>query len=148
MDVQINYVAVILATLSTMVVGGIWYARGVFGNTWMKLVKLDARKKELKMSSKDEGKAAMKALVVALVVSLVTAFVLAHVTYLAHTFYGNSFLQDALTTAFWMWLGFTATRIITHDAFEMRPMALTAMNVAHEFVTLMVMGLIIGLLQP
>jgi hypothetical protein len=55
-------------------------------------------------------------------------------------------LQDALTTAFWMWLGFIAARIITHDAFEQRPTELTVMNVVHEFVTLMAMGLVIGLM--
>jgi hypothetical protein len=56
-------------------------------------------------------------------------------------------LQDALSTAFWVWLGFTATRFITHDAFEMRPKKLTLLNISHEFVTFMVMGLIIGLIH-
>jgi hypothetical protein len=49
-------------------------------------------------------------------------------------------------TAFWLWLGFTAARFITHDAFEGRPMALTFLNVSLEFVTIMVMGLLIGLI--
>ena len=33
----------------------------------------------------------------------------------------------------------------THDAFEGHPRQLTVLNIAHEFVTLMIMGLIIGL---
>lgn len=81
---------------------------------------------------------------VTVVVSLVTAYVLAHVSYLANSFFGNSFMQDTLTTAFWMWLGFTAARMITHDAFEQRPAKLTIMNITHELVTLLVMGAIIG----
>lgn len=138
MSVEVNYLAVVLAMLSSMVVGSVWYARGVFGKRWMKLVGLDEKKVQ--------GSGA-KAIVVTMVVSLATAFVLAHVTYLSNKFFGNSFLQDALTTAFWMWLGFTAARMITHDAFEQRPATLTVMNIAHEFVTLMVMGLIIGLMK-
>ena len=139
MDVNVNWLAVVLATASSMVVGTIWYARSVFGNKWMKLAKVDP-----KMAT--EG--SVKAIATTIVVSFITAFVLAHVTFLAHEYFNNSFLQDALSTAFWTWLGFTAARFITHDAFEGRPVALTAMNVAHEFVTFMVMALIIGLLPP
>src|SRR5688572_6162360 len=34
---EINYWAVLLATASSMAVGAIWYARGVFGTRWAKL---------------------------------------------------------------------------------------------------------------
>lgn len=137
MEVQVNYLAVVLAMLSSMVVGSIWYAKGVFGNTWSKLAKVD-------MSNNKDNVA--KPIITTLVVSLITAYVLAHVTYLSNQFFGNSFLQDALTTAFWLWLGFTAARFATHDAFEGRPTKLTVLNLGNELVTLMVMGLIIGLM--
>lgn len=137
MDVDINWLAVILATLSSMVVGSIWYAKPVFGKEWMKLVG---------MTDEKANKGAAKAILVTLVVSFITAFVLAHVIFLSHEYFNNSYLQDAVSTAFWLWLGLTAARFITHDAFEGRPTRLTVMNVAHEFVTLIVMGSIIGLL--
>jgi hypothetical protein len=141
MDVGINWLAVILATLSTMAVGWIWYTPKVFGNKWEKLARIDSKNRA----------SAGKAIGITLVVSLISASVLAYVTYLSNSynnFFGNSFLQDALTTAFWVWLGFTATRFVTHDAFEKRPWQLTLINAAHELVTFMVMGLIIGLLPP
>jgi hypothetical protein len=137
MNVEVNYLAVVLAMVSSMIVGTIWYAKPVFGKRWMKMVGLN--------NEKIKGDAG-KAIAVTVVVSLVTAYVLAHVTYLANYYFGNSYLQDALTTAFWLWLGFTAARFITHDAFERRPLNLTVLNVAHELVTLLVMGAIIGLL--
>lgn len=137
MDVDINWLAVILATLSSMVVGSIWYAKPVFGKEWMKLVG---------MTDEKANKGTTKAILVTLVVSFITAFVLAHVIFLSHEYFNNSYLQDAVSTAFWLWLGLTAARFITHDAFEGRPTKLTVMNVAHEFVTLIVMGSIIGLL--
>jgi hypothetical protein len=136
-DVQINYLAVVLAMLSSMVVGSVWYAMPVFGKTWAKLAKIDLTKK---------GAPVWQPIAVTAVVSLITAYVLAHVTFLSHQFFQNSFLADALSTAFWVWLGFTAARFITHDAFEGRPAKLTLINIAHELVTFMVMGLIIGLM--
>ena len=44
-----------------------------------------------------------------------------------------------------LWGGFTAARMVTHDAFDRRPSALTVLNIAHELVTLVLMALIIGL---
>jgi Protein of unknown function (DUF1761) len=134
--VQVNLLAVFLAAASTMVVGSVWYTPAVFGKRWKKLVG---------MTDEKAAKGAGKAIAITVVVSLISAYILAHVTYLSNAYFGNEFLQDALTTSFWAWLGFVAARIITHDAFEQRPTELTVMNVGHEFVTFMIMGLIIGL---
>jgi hypothetical protein len=139
MNVEVNWLAVVLAMVSSMVVGSIWYAKPVFGKTWAKMVGLDDKKMQ-------EG--SMKAIGITVVVSLITAYVLAHVAFLANAYFANSFLQDSITTAFWVWLGFTAARFITHDAFEQRPPKLTLMNITHELVTFLVMGVIIGLLKP
>jgi hypothetical protein len=135
MDVQVNSLAVLLAALSSMAVGSIWYARPVFGNKWIKWAKVDM----------NTGRGMVLPLVTAFIASLVTAYILAHVTYLSNQFFGHSYLQDALSTAFWLWLGLTAARFVTHDVFEGRPWKLTLLNIGNEFVTLMVMGLIIGL---
>ena len=135
MEVQVNFWAVLAAMASSMVVGSIWYARSVFGDTWIKLAKIDMKK--------DNGPV-WKPIAITAVVSLITAYVLAHVAYLSNQFFHHTFLQDAVTTAFWMWLGFTAARFITHDAFEGRPAKLTMLNIGNEFVTIMVMGIIIG----
>jgi hypothetical protein len=140
MSVEVNWLAVVLATLSTMVVGSVWYMPQVFGNAWMRLAKID--EKELKKRSP------VVPILTTLVVSFISAYVLAHVAFLSNAFFGHSFLQDALSTAFWVWLGFTAARFITHDAFEGRRKKLTILNISHELVTFMVMGLIIGLLKP
>lgn len=139
MEVQINYLAVLLAGASSMVVGSIWYARGVFGNTWAKLAKVN-------LDRKQSGGEMATTLGLAFLTSLVTAYVLAHVSYLSNSFFGNSFLQDSLTTAFWVWLGFNALRFWTHDMFEGRRKKLTVLNASHELVTLMAMALIIGLM--
>jgi len=135
MEVTVNYWAVLAAAASSMMVGGIWYSMSVFGKTWSKLAKIDM--------SKNNG-SIWKPLSLTFLCSLITAYVLAHVAYLSNQFFGNSFLQDAVTTAFWLWMGFTAARILTHDSFESRPVKLGVLNLGNEFVTIMVMGLIIG----
>lgn len=136
---DINYWAVIVATLSTMVVGSVWYTPKVFGNRWMKLAKV---------TPGDDAKAAIRPILITLVVSFISAWVLAGASWIAFEFYGGSFLGAAVFTGLILWAGFTAARFITHDAFEGRPAALTVMNIAHELVTVLVMSLILGVWPP
>jgi len=135
MTPDINYWAVVLATLSSMVVGSIWYTPRVFGNYWMKTAGV---------TPSGNSKDAVWPIVITLLVSFVTAWVLAGAAFIAWDFYGGSFLVNAIVTAIVLWAGFTAARFITHDAFDGRPSGLTVLNIAHEFVTLVIMALIIG----
>lgn len=136
---EINYWAVLLATLSSMVVGSLWYSPKVFGTRWSKLANV---------SMEGTGKEAFVPIAVTVVVSFVTAWVLAGATTIAWHFYEGSYLMSALVTAVLMWAGFTAARFITHDASEGRPAQLTGLNIAHELVTLVVMAIIIGVWPP
>jgi hypothetical protein len=133
---EINMWAVLLATLSSMVVGSAWYTPRMFGNYWMKVAKV---------TPSGEAKDAARPILITLVVSFVSALVLAGSAAISQHFYGGNFLANTLITAVILWAGFTAARFITHDAFESRPAGLTVLNCAHELVTLVVMGLIIGL---
>lgn len=137
MDVSVNYLAVLLAGLSSMVVGSVWYSRKVLGDIWIKLAKID-------MKRTPKPNEMLYLLGATFLASLVTAYVLAHVSFLSHSYFNNGFLYDSVMTAFWVWLGFTAARILTHDLFENRPHKLTLITISHEFATLMVMGLVIG----
>jgi hypothetical protein len=132
---EINYIAVILATLSSMIVGSIWYTPKVFGNYWMRVANVTP-----------SGKAsdAVRPIIITVIVSFVTAWVLAGAAYISWDFYGGSFLVNTLVTALILWAGFTAARFITHDAFDGRPTGLTVLNVAHELVTIVIMAVIIG----
>ena len=132
---EINYWAVILATLSSMVVGSVWYTPRVFGNYWMKAAGI---------TPSGDSKDAIRPIAVTLVVSFITAWVLAGAAFISWDFYGGSFFVNSLLTAIILWAGFTAARFITHDAFDGRPAGLTVLNVAHEFVTIVIMAIIIG----
>ncbi len=131
---EINLWAVLAATVSTMVVGSIWYARPVFGNWWMKQARVEP------------GGSAVVPILTTLVVSFISSVVLAGAISIVYVFYDKqNFLLDAILTALIFWAGFTAARIITHDAFENRPRLLTLLTISHELVTFLVMGLVIGL---
>jgi len=135
MEVNVNWLAVLLAGLSSGVVGAVFYAKPVFGRKWMKLANLNEKKLG------DPG----KSLVLALLMSLVMAFVIAHVAAISRPFYEVSALSAALTTAFWLWLGISLTTVVIHDAYEHRSKQLTFLTVAYQFFAMMAMGLIIGL---
>lgn len=140
MLVDVNYWAVIIATLSTMVVGSIWYTPKVFGNYWMRVAKV----------TPPEGGAASAVgpILTTLVVSFITAWVFAIAVQIAWTALGGSYLWLTIMVGLMLWAGFTAARFITHDAFEGRPAGLTILNIAHELVTVLVMAIIIGVWPP
>jgi hypothetical protein len=87
-------------------------------------------------------------IITTVIVSFVTAWVLAGAVAISWHFYGGSFLVSALGTGVILWAGFTAARVITHDAFEGRPTSLTVLTIGHELVTVVVMALIIGVWPP
>lgn len=135
MQVEVNYLAVLLAAMSTMIVGSIWYARGAFGKQWKKLTHL----------SDDQIKAnSTLAMMGAFIAALLTAYVLAHVSYLSWRVFGESFMNSAVQTAFWLWLGIAMPVVVSHGLFEHRRKKLIIMTVAYELVALLVMGFIIG----
>ncbi|MEK7471695.1 MAG: DUF1761 domain-containing protein [Patescibacteria group bacterium] len=139
MEVEVNIWGVLGAFVASMVVGSIWYAKPVFGRTWMKLVGL---------SDKQMKAGGFKPFVKMVPAALLQAFVLAHATFLsAYFFTDSSWMESALSTAFWMWAGFQLTAFMTHDAFEQRPTKLTVINAGNQLFTLLAMGLVIGWLK-
>ncbi|MDR7380663.1 DUF1761 domain-containing protein [Promicromonospora iranensis] len=136
---EVNYWAVIVATLSTVVVGAVWYTPKVLGNRWTELTRV---------GPKSPNQPTVWPFVVVIVGGFVTVWVLAGATYISWEFYEGSFLTAAIVTAVLLWVGFTVARVAIHDAFEGRPAALTTINLGHELVTILVVAVIIGVWPP
>lgn len=136
---DINYLAVVLAVVASMVVGFVYYHPKVMGERWKRAI-----------GHTDEsvrgGSNAVYPMVI--VASFVTAWVLAGATWLSHAFYGGSYLTNALVTAWILWLGFTAARVLVHDAFDPRGFAVTWHTVVNELLVVTAMAVAIGLLPP
>jgi UDP-N-acetylmuramyl pentapeptide phosphotransferase/UDP-N-acetylglucosamine-1-phosphate transferase len=116
MDVHINLWGVLLAGLSSMAVGMIYYADSAFGHEWRKLARVDKEKFQKRMN---------KIMPQLFGAALVTAFVVAYFTFLYHHYFDVSWIQAGLATSLVMWLGGAATTVFIHNTTDMRPIKLT-----------------------
>ena len=140
MEVQINLLSVLIAAIASMVAGFIYYSPVVVGKPWMKL--MGFTEKSMKEAQKKMGP--MYAL--SFVAALVTAYVLAHFVALADYFYGIDPMATALTTAFFAWLGFVMPAQLTDVIFGNKIVKLFAINTGYQLVSLLAMGVVIGLM--
>ena len=136
---EINYFAVIAATLSSMLVGFVFYHPKVFGSAWMRAVGHDE-------SSIAGGSPLLYA--VPAIGSFMTAWVLAGTTWVSFSFFGGPFLMNAVLGSSVLFVGLTAARIVVHDAFDPRKFAATGFTLLNEAITILVMAIIIGIWPP
>lgn len=98
MGPDINFLALLIVTTLSQILGFLWYGP-LFGKPWSKEMGWQNMTPEI---MKEKQKKAMPGYVFNLVFAFVTAYVFAHVLW---AFKSDS-ISSALTGAFWMWLGF------------------------------------------
>ena len=135
-QVDINYLAVLVATVAAMVIGAIWYAPKVLGNLWMKELGMGATPEDREKMRKGAAKAYAGMFIAA----LVTSYVLAH--FVDYT--NATTALNGAVTALWLWLGFVATVIFGQVLFEKRSLTLFAIGAGYQLVNLVVMGIILA----
>jgi len=81
-----------------------------------------------------------------LVANGVTAIGLAFGIGIAAAATGNHSVWMALLVGFAAWLTFSATTLLQHNAFELKPAKLTAINTGYQLALFLAMSLVIGLL--
>lgn len=141
--VPVNYLAILLAALSSMFVGFLWYGP-LFGKEWSKL--MGWSQKDLDKIKKEKGSEMNKLYAMQFLGSLVMAFVLAHALYFAKSYLGDSPTRG-LETGFWNWLGFVAPITMGSILWEGKPLKLWLINNGNYLATLLVMGEILHLLK-
>ncbi len=138
-EVPINFVAILLSGVAMMVVGFLWYSPMLFGKAWMKL-------SGLSMSDMKGAKKEMpKIYGISFVASLLTAYVLRHSAVQGAAFYNMTGVAPHLMAAFWSWLGFVMPVQLTGWLFEKKPLNLFAINTGYQLVSMLVMGVILGM---
>lgn len=135
MNIVLNWLAILTATISGMVVAGLWYSK-IFANTWRKLTGV---------SEADSKKAGKTPMIILFVSNLLTAIGLNFIISISKTYYNVSYICFALIIGFILWLGFSATTLIQHNTFEQKPSKLTWINNAYQLALFMVMAFVIGL---
>jgi hypothetical protein len=141
MNINVDYMAVIVAAVVSMVIGFLWYGQLLFGKPWMKLMGYTPE------SLKTEQQKMGMYYGLSFVLSLVTAYILFHVMTMSQDFYGLGKLQTALTSAFWMWLGFILPVQATGTIFSKdKSFKLLGINAGYQLASILGMGVVIGVI--
>lgn len=130
-SIEINYWAVLVAAIAAMVVGYVWYSLPVFGRMWMGLI--GKTEEQIKADYKPTT------MLWSYVVAALMAYVLAHFIQMV----GADTMARALSTAFWAWLGFIFTVILTNAFYEGRSAKLVWINGLYQLVTVLAMAAIL-----
>jgi hypothetical protein len=141
MDIEVNVLAVLLAAVASMVLGFLWYSKMLFGAKWASLK--GYTDESLKAAQAGMG----KLYGVSFVVAIITAYVLAHVMGLAEAFYNYPMVQTGFTSTLWMWLGFVMPVQLTGQIFGEKKWKLLAIDTGYQLASLVVMGIVIGLMN-
>lgn len=139
MTVVVNYWAILLCGILSLVLGSLWYGP-LFGKQWMALSGInpgqmtDAQKKGM-----------WKSYVLALVGSLVMAYVLQHSLVFANTYLNVSGLWAGLQGGFWMWLGFVAPVTLGTVLWEGKSWKLWTLLNSYHLIQLLIFGAVLTL---
>lgn len=118
------FAASIVATLFSMV----WYSPGVFGKKWMKLAKVEKKKKDPEMGSK-------------MLTSFFATFTMAmYLVMILAKFEASNFI-DGAQIGFLIGIGIAAPALLSSSLWEERPRDLYLINAAHYVLSLMLMAL-------
>ena len=133
---NLNWLAILVAAISTMVVGFLWYSPLLFAKPWMREMGYDPNDKA---KTEEMKKTAGPAYAGSMVASLISAFILA---LFLHWLRAES-LHIGLMVGFHVWLGFVATVQFTDALFTKKSMKLFAINTGYQLVCYLVMGAIL-----
>ena len=130
---EINWIAVALCAVSSLVIGGLWYSPMLFAGSWQRDAGL----------SEEQAKSGNPAIIFggAFVLSFVAAAVFA-------MFIGNEMsLQGATAAGFSAGLCWVAASFGINYLFERRPLRLWLINGGYHTLQFTAFGLILGLMQ-
>ena len=139
MEVPVNYLAVLVAAASSIVLGFLWYGP-LFGKVWMAQMGITKES----MSSVKQGEM-MKSYVLMTIGSLLMAYVLSHSLTFASTYTQTTGYLAGVMVAFWTWLGFVAPVTLSSVLWEKKSWKLWCINAGYYLVSLKIMGVILAL---
>ncbi|MBT2585941.1 DUF1761 domain-containing protein [Arthrobacter sp. ISL-95] len=133
---QINWLAVLLAFVSSMVIGFVWYMPAVLGRRWMQAI----GKTEEDLKNIEGGAAIWVPMMVAAAVTSILLAVLISALDL------NTFVAGGLF-ALILALVFRAGGHVIHNGFAGRPLTVTVIDSGHDLLAMTIAGAIIGAMQ-
>jgi hypothetical protein len=135
---HLNWLAILVAAVSTMILGFLWYSPLLFAKPWMREMGYDPSDKA---KTQEMQKSAGPAYAGSFVASVISAFTLALIF---HAMRLDS-LHHGLMASFHIWLGFVATVQFTGALFAKQSMKLFAINTGYQLACYLAMGAVLAL---
>ena len=136
MEFQFNYLAILVASLSGFVLGGLWYGP-LFGKAWMAasgITEDDVKKTNF-----------AKVYGVTFLMNVIAAYVLAHaILAFGYALPDVTGVMAGVQGGFWTWLGYVLTVRVTEAMFERTNKRVVLISLGYRLVWLIVMGIIIS----
>lgn len=132
-NVDISWVAILVAAIVNMVLGALWYSPGVFGGTWM----------ELMGKKKDDMKPSPGPLAGMFVVALAIGYIFTHFI----SYAGVTTFIGGMATGLWAGLGFTVLTSASGTFASGTSWKLWAINGGYWLVSLSIMGGILATIK-
>lgn len=129
MLIELNYLAILVAAISNMIIGSIWYAPPVLGNLWAEAHKF--RLEDLKPTPLHY--------VQAFIVSFIIAWALGALL----KWFDVTSLKEGLGVSFLIWLGFIATTHFSGVIWAKKPLKAYLIDVSFHLLSIIVMGIIL-----
>jgi len=133
----INFWAVLVSAIATMVIGFFWYSPILFAKPWMRLMGFDPNDKaKIAEMRKNAGKIYS----LAFVASIASAVVLAKIIDITTV----NTIPYGMKIGFAVWLGFVTTVQLTGALFGKQPTKLYLINTGYQLVCYLAMGAILA----
>jgi hypothetical protein len=131
--IQVNYLAVFICGVVSIVIGAVWYSHIVFGRTWMD--EGDKSEEELK---KDFNP--IKTYGISFLCNLFVAFALAQL--LAHC--GANTIAEGIRISFLCWLGFFIAPMLQNSLHEKKSVRLIFIDSGYHLINILFYGVILS----
>ncbi len=137
--VPVNYLAVLVAAIVSMVLGFLWYGP-IFGKQWIYMMGWN----EADCKGKQKQGMGVQTYVLMIVGSLVMAYVLAHSVIIGNTYFQATGVHGGLMAGFWNWLGFVAPVMLGRVLWEGQSWKLWVLNNGYYLLSLLLMGALLS----
>jgi hypothetical protein len=136
---EVNYLAVIAATVAAWFFGALWYT--MLAKRWT--AALGKTPEQLKAEGATRSRFAN---LFPFILSFIAEFIMAMMLYGIMTHTGLFGLRAGMISGVLIWAGFVITTMAVNNAYPMRKAMLTVIDGAHWLGVLLIMGAIIGVI--
>ena len=131
---DVNWLAVVVCAVISMVIGFIWYGP-LFSKPWANMTGW-TEEKIAALPKSNMVRSYVLAFIAAFVIALVLALVLAAT--------GSDSIGSGITTAVILWVGFTGATIGVNMLFERRPIALFSIESGYHLAAMIIYSIILS----